>query len=121
MLSNVWHSWVMVGRFIANDGGGEHAWSVRDNASNGERGDGLTESAARQLAADLELQYDAHGQRDPGTVFRRDPPVPVDAYQPVGVLDRWLKENGQWVGRVCRPDGRIVFIPQSELRERKQD
>jgi len=89
MLSNVWHSGVMVGRFNVRPGTGDNDWSIWDNAANGQRGSGLSEQQARAEAADLELQYDAHGYRPPETVRRVDPPVPVErAWQPVGVRRR---------------------------------
>lgn len=106
----------MVGRFIVHGGDSDRNASVWDNAANGTRDTGLAPQVAYRAAADLELQYDAHGYRDPDTVRRVDPPVPVDAYMPAGILDHWLYESGKWVGRVRRPDGTFVFLPQTELR-----
>lgn len=82
---------------------------------------GLSEEAAHRLAADLELQYDVYGPRSPDQVRRVDPPKPVEkAWQPAGFLDAWIKEQGTWVGRVRGPDGKFVWIPQSELRQAEQ-
>jgi hypothetical protein len=66
------------------------------------------------------LQYDARGYRSAETVQRVDPPVRVErAWQLAGVLDAWVRENGEWIGRVRRDDGRIVWIRGAELRQTK--
>ncbi|MEU0093897.1 hypothetical protein [Kribbella sp. NPDC006257] len=108
----------MVGRFNPRlpDGGGDHDWLIWDNAANGQRGSGLTKQQAAQEAADLELQYDAHGYRDKATVRTVDPPVPVEVFQPAGRLDAWVRENGEWIGRVRRHDGEYTWIPHTDLR-----
>jgi hypothetical protein len=111
------HSGVMVGRFNVRPGDGPRHWLVWDNAMNGRRGEEPTAARAQALAADLELQYDAHGPRDPRSVRRPDKPVTVDAWQPrVGELDAWVSEGGEWIGRVKLPDGQIKWISQRELR-----
>lgn len=120
MRSNVWHSGVMVGRFNVRPGAGEQDWVIWDNGANGQRGSGLDEQTAHEQAADLELQYDAHGYRDRDAVRRVDPPVAVEAFQPAGVLDAWVRENGEWIGRVRDADGRYVWIRQSALRQTKR-
>lgn len=114
----MWHHESMTGRFSTRlpDGGGDHDWLIWDNAANGERGSGLTERGARDLAAELELQYDAHGLRDASTVRRVDPPVPVEAFQPAGRLDAWVRENGEWVGRIRSRDGEYSWIRHTDLR-----
>jgi hypothetical protein len=44
--------------------------------------------------------------------------VPVErAWQLAGVLDAWVRENGEWIGRIRRDDGRIVWIRAAELRQ----
>jgi hypothetical protein len=78
------------------------------------------QDAQDRAAAELELQYDVHGNRSAETVQRVDPPVPVErAWQLAGVLDAWVRENGEWIGRVRRDDGRIVWIRGAELRQTK--
>jgi hypothetical protein len=80
----------------------------------------LAEPDAHDQAAELELQYDARGHRSADTVQRVDPPVPVErAWQVAGALDAWVRENGEWIGRVRRDDGRIVWIRAAELRQTK--
>ena len=80
----------------------------------------LDATAAHQLAADLELQYDAHGPRDAETVRRLEFPQPVDraTWQSGGLLDAWVlnRRDATWVGRVRRTDGTIDWIPSAELR-----
>jgi hypothetical protein len=66
-------------------------------------------------AAELELQYDAHGYRTPETVRRVDPPVPVEAWQRAGVLDAWPARTGL-VGRVRLHDGTFVWIRDTNIR-----
>lgn len=116
MRSNGWHSGIMVGRFNVRCGEGESGWFIWDNAANGNRGSGLPEQDAHDQAADLELQYDAHGYRAASTVRHVDPAVPVEAFQPVGELDAWIHENGEWIGRICCADGRYLWIRGSDLR-----
>jgi YD repeat-containing protein len=80
----------------------------------------LAEQDAHDQAAELELQYDARGYRSAETVQRVDPSVPVErAWQLAGVLDAWVRENGEWIGRVRGDDGRIVWIRAAELRQTK--
>lgn len=77
----------------------------------------LTEHEARDQAAELELQYDAHGFRPADTVRRVDPPVPVESWHHAGVLDAWVRENGEWIGRIrADEDGAVVWRRQAELR-----
>ncbi|GAB2635256.1 hypothetical protein [Kribbella swartbergensis] len=106
----------MVGRFKVRPGDGANDWSVWDNAMNGCRGAGLTREEAHAQAADLELQYDAHGARSADNVRRVSPAVAVEAWRPAGVLDAWVRENGCWVGRVRLPDGGFAWIEQARLR-----
>lgn len=106
----------MVGRFNVRSGDGEQDWAIWDNGANGQRGSGLSEQDAHDQAAALELQYDAHGYRDPSTVRRVDPPVPVDVFQPAGVLDHWVREHGEWIGRVRGIDGKYAWIRQADVR-----
>ncbi|HET6294696.1 MAG TPA: hypothetical protein VFG33_15035 [Kribbella sp.] len=83
----------------------------------------LAEAAAHQLAADLELQYDAHGPRATETVRRLDAPQPVDraTWEPGGLLDAWIfnKRDREWIGRVRHVDGTISWLRSAELRIHK--
>ena len=90
----------MFGRFKVRPDTEAGPYGVWDGASNGWRGRGLPEAAAHQLAADLELQYDAHGPRDAATVRRLEAPqeVDTDTWEPGGLLDAWVfsRRDGGW-------------------------
>jgi hypothetical protein len=46
---------------------------------------------------------------------------PVErAWQPAGVLDAWVHEKGEWIGRIRAVDGRFVWIRGAELRRAEQ-
>lgn len=66
------------------------------------------------------LQYDAHGPRDAATVRRLEAPQEVDVatWEPGGLLDAWVfnRRDGEWIGRVRRPDGTITWLRSTELR-----
>lgn len=69
------------------------------------------------MASDLEVQYDTHGPRPADAVRRVDPAQAVQrAEWASGELDVWIRHNGEWLGRFCDPDGRITWIPGSDLR-----
>jgi len=103
-------------RKVAGDGAA--SYGVWDSAANGWRGQDLTEGQAHELAGDLELQYDAHGPRPPETVRRVQPPRPIDRaqWQPGGVLEAWVRQRGEWLGRVRDSDGRISWVRAVDLR-----
>lgn len=110
----------MIGRFNVRGGPGETSWEVWDNSVNGRRGSGLTEAAAYELAADLELQYDAYGPRSPEQVRKVNPPAPVEraeGWELAGTLEAWLYDPkaGHWFGRV-RNGTHIEWVHASELR-----
>jgi hypothetical protein len=44
------------------------------------------------------------------------PPASVEAWQPAGVRDAWVRENGTWVGRIRLDGGRFVWIRETEVR-----
>ena len=46
-----------------------------------------------------------------------DPAQPVQrAEWTTGELDVWIRDNGEWLGRFCDKDGRVAWIPGSDLR-----
>lgn len=109
----------MLGRFTvrpADDG--SEGFGVWDGAVNGWRASGLrTEAEAHQVASDLEVQYDTHGPRPAEAVRRIDPAQPVQrARWDPGELDVWIRHNGEWLGRFCDENGRVTWIPGSDLR-----
>jgi hypothetical protein len=46
------------------------------------------------------------------------PPVPVDSatWQSAGELDYWVRERGEWWGRVRGPDEHQTWIRAADLR-----
>ncbi|GAB2605250.1 hypothetical protein GCM10027269_71670 [Kribbella endophytica] len=115
----------MLGRFTvrpSNDGDG--TYGVWDGAVNGWRASGLVDAATAELMkSDLDLQYNAHGPRPAGDVRRADPVEPVlfaVGWEP-GELDAWVREKGQWLGRVRGHDGHIQWIPAADLRRGGED
>ncbi|ONI79061.1 hypothetical protein BWI15_00345 [Kribbella sp. ALI-6-A] len=113
----------MLGRFTVRPATGDDGpFAVWDNAVNGWRATGLDEVAAEEMKADLDLQYDAHGPRPAGDVRRAEPARPVQyADWHPGELDAWIRDGGQWLGRVRDRDGRVSWIPASDLRPAGQD
>jgi hypothetical protein len=90
---------------------------VWDNAVNGHRGRCASQVEANALAADLELQYTVHGQRDPTLVRRLAQPVTVDTWnRRAGELDAWINEGGRWIGRVRLSDGQFLWLDEGEIR-----
>jgi hypothetical protein len=112
----------MLGRFTVrpSDNGSYGVW---DGAVNGWRANGLTEREAHQAKTDLDLQYDARGPRDPTTVRRVSPAQPVQRaeWRADGELDAWIRDAGQWLGRVRDQDGHVGWIPAAQLRPRAED
>jgi hypothetical protein len=109
----------MVGRFKPRKAGdGPTSWGVWDGAANGWRGRDLTEDQAQALADDLELQYDAHGPRPAEMVRRVQPPIPIDraVWQPGGILEAWIRQRGEWFGRIRQADGSASWVPAADLR-----
>jgi hypothetical protein len=100
----------------------EDGFAVWDSHLSGWRSvQGLTEAEAWQQASDLDVLYDATGQRNSRDVRLVEEPVPVDvaSWRPAGVLDVWVREGGQWWGRVRDDTGRIHWHSASDLRPAK--
>ncbi|MEV8378804.1 hypothetical protein AB0P21_39060 [Kribbella sp. NPDC056861] len=92
-------------------------WGAWDGAVNGWRVTNLERAAAEQLKTDLDLQFNAHGPRPADEVRTVDPAQRVEhltAWES-GELDAWVRDGGQWLGRVR--DGHIAWIPQDNLRQ----
>lgn len=101
----------------ADDGSGR--FGVWDGAVNGWRAADIdNEMEARLVASDLDVQYDAHGPRPSDAVRRVDHPAqPVQRAEWLdGELDVWIRDNGEWLGRVRSQDGQVTWIPGTELR-----
>ena len=52
-----------------------------------------------------------------------DPPVEVQiaTWSPGGMLDWWVKERQQWLGRIRGPDGRQRWVKATDLRTAKSE
>ncbi|MGH3372006.1 MAG: hypothetical protein ACRDPR_18635 [Nocardioidaceae bacterium] len=85
---------------------------------NGWRANDLPDEAeAHRIASELDVQYDAHGPRPADAVRRVEPSQPVRrAEWRTGQLDVWIRDNGQWLGRVRDSDGRISWVAGDDLR-----
>lgn len=78
---------------------------------------GDPEAKARELASDLDVQYDAHGPRAADAIRHVDPAQKVQrATWSTGELDVWIRDNGEWLGRVRDKDGGITWVPGTDLR-----
>lgn len=78
----------------------------------------LDQAEAERIKTDLDLQFNAHGPRPADDVRSVDPPQAVEhltAWES-GELDAWIRDGGQWLGRVRDRDGHVARIPQSDLR-----
>ena len=109
----------MLGRFtVRPSDDASNRFGVWDGAVNGWRAIGIDdETEAYRVASDLDVQYDAHGPRPADAVRKIDPAQPVQrAEWTTGELDVWIRDNGEWLGRVCDKDGHITWIPGSDLR-----
>jgi len=109
----------MLGRFTVRPADDESGrFGVWDGAVNGWRAIDIdSETEAQRIASDLDVQYDAHGPRPADAVRRVDPAQPVQRAQwENGELDVWIRDNGEWLGRVCDDDGHITWIPGTDLR-----
>jgi hypothetical protein len=102
---------------------GSGLWGVYDPAVGGWLAVDIGEDQARQQAMDLDVVFDTYGRR--GAADRREvrPPRDVDAatWQPAGTLDYWVRDRGQWWGRVRAADGHQVWILAGDLRPSTQD
>jgi hypothetical protein len=109
----------MLGRFtVRPSDDGSEGFGVWDGAVNGWRAIGIDdETEAYQMASNLDVQYDAHGPRPADAVRKVDPAQAVQrAEWTTGELDVWIRDNGEWLGRFRDKNGRVTWIPGSELR-----
>ncbi|MGW1341320.1 hypothetical protein ACWCOV_09720 [Kribbella sp. NPDC002412] len=78
----------------------------------------LGEAEATELAADLNARYDSYGERGPEAVRWCKPSVPVAVrrWRLAGTIDVWIRDRGEWYGRVCDDSGRVRWYPADDLR-----
>ncbi|HZX06006.1 hypothetical protein [Kribbella sp.] len=109
----------MFGRFtVRPSDDGSNRFGVWDGAVNGWRATGIDgEARARELAFDLDMQYDAHGPRAADDVRRIEPGQPVErATWSTGDLEGWIRDNGEWIGKFRGKDGELAWVPGKNLR-----
>lgn len=114
-------------RFVAQPDDTGHSYTVWDTVLHAFRTTGQTRAQAEQLAADLELQYDAWGPRPAAAIRPVKPAVDVDVavWQPAGRLDCWLRERIDqsltpqfgWYGRVRTIQSHYLWLPAENLRQ----
>jgi hypothetical protein len=70
------------------------------------------------MAMDMDVVYNQYGQRGPDDRREVRPPVEVEtaSWAAAGTLDYWVRERGEWLGRVRGPDGRQAWIKARDLR-----
>jgi hypothetical protein len=97
---------------------GSGVWGVFDAGVMGWRATDLGEDEARQQAADMNVAFDQYGRRSPDDCLQVTPPIEVESatWSAAGKLDYWVKEQQEWWGRVCGPDGRQTWIRAVDLR-----
>jgi hypothetical protein len=101
----------------ADDGSG--TFGVWDGSVHGWRQRGLPdEEQALQAASDLEIQYDAHGPRNPDSVRRFKVPKAADRATDwqSGEVDVWIRQDGEWFGRFRGEDKRVRWVSGKDLR-----
>jgi hypothetical protein len=81
-------------------------------------GSDLSESEARDIANELVVRHNSYGLRHPANVRRPDKPQPVAVaeWRPGGVLEVWIREDGEWWGLVRDTAGQTSWHPAADLR-----
>ena len=97
-------------------------WGIWDGGEMSWRATDLAEDDARQQAADLNVTFNQHGQRDQADRREVSPPIEVESatWSAAGDLDYLVKERQEWWGRVRRPDRHHVWIRAVDLRAAKE-
>jgi len=97
---------------------GSGVWSIWDGGVMGYRATDLSENEAKQQAADLNVTFNQYGQRKADDRRQVKPPVPVESatWTAAGELDYWVRDRGEWWGRVRGPGGHHVWIRAADLR-----
>ena len=82
----------------------------------------LGEDEACRMAMDMDVVYNQYGQRTPEERREVRPPIEVEmaTWAAAGTLDYWVRESGEWWGRVRGPDGRQIWIKARDLRRTDQ-
>jgi hypothetical protein len=101
---------------------GSGVWGIWDGGVMSWRATDLSENEAKQQAADMNVVYNQYGQREEKQSRKVEPPCDVKSatWRAAGQLDYWVKERGEWWGRVRGPDGHHVWIKAADLRPAKE-
>ncbi|HEY5846139.1 MAG TPA: hypothetical protein VIT42_05040 [Microlunatus sp.] len=101
---------------------GDWRWGVYDGATNGWRAVDLGEAEAQQQAMDLDVDFNQYGQRDSADRREVRPPARVEqaTWAEAGELDWWIRERGEWLGRVRDAQGRMLWIKAGDLRRQAE-
>ena len=75
------------------------------------------------MAMDMDVVYNQYGQRTPEERREVRPPIEVESatWAAAGTLDFWVRERGEWWGRVRGPEGRQMWIKARDLRRTDQE
>jgi hypothetical protein len=67
----------------------------------------LSDDEAHEQVANLNVTFSQYGQREAADRLEVQLPVGVEAatWTAAGTLDYWVKQEGEWWGRIRRPDG----------------
>jgi hypothetical protein len=78
----------------------------------------LREPEANRQVTDLDVIYDFYGERKPRDVRHLDAPrlVELHRWQPAGELDVWVRDDGQWWGRVRDEHGLYRWHRATDLQ-----
>jgi hypothetical protein len=112
----------MLGRFtVRPDDEAKGQYGVWDGAVNVWRARDLADDlVAAETAAELELQYDAHGPRPADAIRRLKAPQRVRrAEWTDGEIDAWVRDTGtgSWYGRFRDREGRGSLVLGNDLRQ----
>ena len=96
----------------------QRLWVLGHLGRRGDELEDLGENEARQKAMDLNVVFDQYGERSNADRREVRPPMPVESatWQAAGELDYWVRERGEWWGRVRGPDGHQFWIRAADLR-----
>jgi hypothetical protein len=97
---------------------GSGVWGVWDGGVMGWRAVDLGENEARQRAMDLDVMFDQWRERTAAERREVKPPISVESatWSSAGQLDYWVRERGEWWGRVRGPDGHQRWMRGKDLR-----
>lgn len=66
--------------------------------------------------ADLAAELDSRDGTIDRVSFCEPRQVAAATWRPAGTLDVWIKDRGEWYGRVRDASGRVGWVPAADLR-----